>query len=706
MDLTPMNQSQTNQGQASSQDKEKQDKDKNELASGEFVYEFFQPVFESSSFDYQFTSELSVAAPAPAPPVSQIQLPIQPVLPAAPVLPPSVSSLIETAFAAAETSVAETVVEAAETAEAPETAETPAAEADTPAPAPNPTSCSDQELQAQDDSGATIFYGRWNIMPHRIRYCDRSIAEFEYDETEQLIRVKDRNGIDWIRTTEPDHRNIATWRSTDDETCDMSMVMIPDGTYQCTSAAGAIQTCTLTGRIVVWTPFTYGFDLKRTLFAIFRRVDANQDSGLSKEELELASRQIWKDPDAIQLIKMLQAHYDAICSSRRHALCRQGSGITIDDILAFDAATQNEQESRCTAPPHLVTRVRSLFDELNTTAESVVTIHQVRIAYNKRHERDSVSRAILKTIYEELVQSCDTANNSFASKASNLTRSDLVQAYKDGYKRELRGRIKIAGWGTDECLPTGETSTRTLYVDPSNPLESILPQAIRQLKPDPATAEFRSVLEALTTQCPHLVVRMIAPTSDGRFNVSFAGLPQKTITVAAPDQNALAVYLHGCKFGFWMAILEEAYKQYEVSSASNDDRDHIEKIERIFRLLLGQNGKWIKAKDVPLPDLGIAMRDAFKQRRVMISVGLQNSPRVAGHKFVSRSAVCGIINFDHKNGRVTISDPLRENGQNNVADPLELTPDGSVLVSLSAFSAAFDKIYVEDWQPTDDMFQK
>lgn len=658
-----MNHSGTNQATASSQNAQ----DKKDLATGEFVYEFFQPTFESS-LDYQFTSGVS-----------------------------------DSAFAGAltqESTVAEAIEPTVAAAAAPDMP--PATEP------PKIARSVEKELQAQDDSGATISYGRWNIMPHRIRYCDRSVAEFEYDETERLIRVKDRDGTQWVRTTQPDHRNIATWKSADDQICEMSMVVIPDGTYQCTSAAGVIQTCTLTGRIVVWTPFTDGFDLKRTLFAIFRRVDANQDSGLSKEELQQASRQIWQDSDAIQLITMLQTHYDAICSARKHALCRQGSGITIDDILAFDEATLIEQESRCSAPPHVVTEVKALFDELSTSGEKVVTIHQVRIAYDKRHERDSVSRTILKTLYEELVRSCDSHSpgNTFASRANNLTRSDLVQAYKDGYKREIAGRIKIEGWASDECWQPGETSTRTLYVDPDKPLESIVPQAFRHSKPDPATAIFRTVAEALATQCPHLIVRMITPSSDGRFNVSFPGFEKKTITVAAPNQNALAVYQHGGKFGFWMSVLEEAYKQYESSYNSKADRDHIDSLERIFRLLLGQTGKWMEVKDVQLSELGISLRDAFKQRRVMISVGVQNIPRVAGHKFISRSAVCGILGFDYKGGRLSLSDPLKDNGIDSHSDHLSHSHDGSHIVSLSSFAAAFDKVYVEDWQPTEDMFQK
>lgn len=674
-----MNQSGANQGQASSQDA----KDKKELAAGEFVYEFFQPAFEST-FDYQFSSGSSNAGASPAESAALVTY-------SAPAPVAVTAPLVIPAQVIGEPSSISQVGVSCEAAPIVETLKA--------APAYG------KELQAKDDCGAIIFYGRWNIMPHRIKYADKSIAEFEYDEAEQLIGVKDRDGTEWVRITQPDHRNIATWKAADGQTCDMSMAVIPDGTYQCTSAAGVIQTCTLTGRIVVWTPFTDGFDLKRTLFAIFRRVDANQDSGLSKEELELAARQIWQDSDAIQLIKMLQAHYDAICSGRKHALCRQGSGITIEDILGFDAATLAEQESRCTAPPHLVAQVKFLFDEMNVSAEKVVTIHQVRIAYDKRHERESVSRTILKTIYEELLRSCASSNNVFSSRENNLTRSDLVQAYKAGYKQEMRGRIKIAGWGTDECAHTGQSETRTLYVDPNNPLESILPQAVRHSRPNPDTAIFRTILEALATQCPHLIVRMISQANDGTFKVDLPGLPQGSIAVAAPTPSALEIYQQGCKFGFWMYLLEEAYKQYEAAYSGKADLDHLDAIERIYRLLLGQSGKWTNVKELQLSDLGLTMRDTFKQRRVMIAVGIQNSSRAAAQRFISRSAVCGILNFDFKNGRVTISDPLKDNG-NATSDPLSHSQDGSVLVSLSNFSAAFDKIYVEDWQPTDDMFQK
>jgi hypothetical protein len=625
----------------------------------------------------------SVIAPAAVSPVFQTAI-AETLAATAPTLPPSISSLVDAAFAV-ETPIMEL-----------KTVESLAAEA---------RSSSSSDKQVVDDSGAVISYGRWNIKPHRIRYPDKSTAEFEYDETEKLIRVKDRDGMQWLRITHPDHKNISTWQSADGQLCDMSMVVIPDGTYQCISSAGVIQTCTLTGRIVVWTPFTAGFNLKRTLFAIFRSIDKNQDSSLSKEELDLAARQIWQESDAIQLISMLQSHFDAICSTRRHALCRQGNGITIDDILAFDEMTASEQESRCSAPPHTVTVVKTIFDELNISGEGAVTIHQVRIAYDNRHERDSVSRTILQTLHEELKRAYDANNSGFASKASNLTRSDLVQHYKDGYKREIRGQIKIAGWGTDECWQQGETSTRTLYADPSNPLESIQPQAIKHSKADPSMGNFMAIFESMIVQCPHLIVRMISFTDDGKYKVTFPSEPQKPITVDAPTSSFLAEYIHGSKFGFWMAVIENAYRQYEATYDGKADLDHLQSVERVSHLLNGQSGRWMEVKDVQLSCLGNSMRDAFRQRRLMIAVGLHNSPRVVGSRFISRSPVCAIVNFDHRNGRVVVNDPVRDNAGDKFKDPANQNPDGSVTLSLSAFSTAFDKIYVEDWLPSDDMFQ-
>ncbi|MCC7529574.1 MAG: hypothetical protein IT342_13705 [Candidatus Melainabacteria bacterium] len=730
-----MNQS----AQASSPDK----KDNKQLAAGELAYEFFQPVFEST-LNYEFTagstnnaaptsSNLAASPVAPLAPLS----PLAPLAPSASVKPaaqaPPATPIAPTASVAPVSSVftANPVSPVAQTA----IAETPAATVPNLPPfisslvdaafsVETPTialktvgslaaenlSAASSDKQFVDDSGAVISYGRWNIKPHRIRYPDRSTAEFEYDETEMLVRVKDRDGMEWVRITHPDHKNISTWQSTDGQTCDMSMVVIPDGTYQCISKAGVIQTCTLTGRIVVWTPFTIGFNLKRTLFAIFRSIDKNQDSSLSKEELDLAARQIWQESDAVQLISMLQSHFDAISATRRHALCRQGNGITIDDILAFDDMTASEQESRCSAPPHAVTAVKTLFDELNTSAEGAVTIHQVRMAYDKKHERDSVYRTILQTLHEELKRAYDANNSGYASKASNLTRSDLVQHYKDGYKREIRGQIKIAGWGTDECWQQGATSTRTLYVDPSNPLESILPQAIKHYKADHSMGNFMAIFESMVVQCPHIVARMISETKDGKYKVTFPGQPQKPITVNPPTSSCLAEYLHGSKFGFWMAVIESAYRQYEAGYDGKTDLDHLQSVERISHLLNGQSGRWMEVKDVPLSSLGNSMKDAFRQRRLMIAVGLHNSPRVAGSRIISRSPVCGIVNFDHRNGRVIVNDPVRDNAGDQFSEISKnhsnCNPDGSATLSLSAFSTAFDKIYVEDWLPSDDMFQK
>jgi len=309
-------------------------------------------------------------------------------------------------------------------------------------------------------------------------------------------------------------------------------------------------------------------------------------------------------------------------------------------------------------------------------------------------------------LHEELKIVYDASSNSYSAKAGNLTRSDLVQHYKDGYKREIRGQIKIAGWGTDECMQAGETSTRTLYVDPANPIESILPQAIRHYKTDPSMVNFLAIFESLVVQCPHLIVRMVTSTDDGKYIVRFPGQPRNPITVSAPKSSLLAEYVHGSKFGYWMAVIEDAYKQYEASYNRRPDLDPIQSVERICQLLNGQSGRWLDTKDMRLADLANSMRDAFKQRRVMIAAGVHNGPHMAGQRLISKSAVCGITNFDYRNGRVTVNDQALENTGSASCDPSNRNADGSITLSVSTFASAFDKIYVEDWLPADDMLQK
>lgn len=672
--------------QASSQDNQ----DKKELAPGEFVYEFFQPVFEST-FSFDFSTSATSAPPASeinSPPTSTINAPT-----------PAIgthlaeSTPMSTACAPLETFSSDVVSQITQQV-APQQVAQPI----------SPIAPQAISRTAIDESGAVISFGRWNIRPHRIQYPDRSVAEFEYDESERLVRVLDRDGMEWVRVTQPDHQNISTWKSAEGQTCEMSMVVIPDGTYQVISAAGVIQTCALSGRIVVWTPFTAGFDLKRTLFAIFRSIDKNQDSSLSKEELELAARQIWNESDAIQLISMMQSHFDAICASRRHALCRQGTGITIDDILAFDETTKAEQESRCEAPPHIVKLVQTLFDELCTSETGTVTLDQVRLAYDKRHQRDNVSKVVLQTMYEEMRNQFESKNALLISKASYLNRTDFVQHFKAGYKKQIQGQIKIAGWGSDECWQAGETTTRTLFVDPSNPIDSILPQAIQRRVSDPLLNVFYSIFESMIVQCPHIILRMISQTVDGKFKVAFPG-EQTPVIVSAPSSSCLAEYVHGSKYGFWMAVIENAFKQYESERKNASDLDHLHAVERICKLLTGQGGRWVSTTDMQLTELNIFMRDVFKQRRTMIAVGERNSPRMIGNRFISKSAVCGIVNFDNKNGRVTVSDPLRDNSADNFSDHTHRNSDGSTTLSVNAFSNAFEKIYVEEWLASDHLLQ-
>ncbi len=115
-------------------------------------------------------------------------------------------------------------------------------------------------------------------------------------------------------------------------------------------------------------------------------------------------------------------------------------------------------------------------------------------------------------------------------------------------------------------------------------------------------ANFMAIFESLIVQCPHLIVRMISQTDDGKYRVSFPGAPQRPIIVDAPKSSFLSEYIHGSKFGYWMAVIENAYKQYEADNEGKVDLDHLQSVERICRLLNGQSGRWIDIRDIQLSD--------------------------------------------------------------------------------------------------------
>jgi hypothetical protein len=103
-------------------------------------------------------------------------------------------------------------------------------------------------------------------------------------------------------------------------------------------------------------------------------------------------------------------------------------------------------------------------------------------------------------------------------------------------------------------------ASRDLFADTRNPLSSIRPEAAMQ--GDLGNCYFVSALSALAASHPQAIRNMIKDNCDGTYTVRFPGAPGEPITVKAPTDAELGMYMRGSEHGTWPAVLEKAYGVY------------------------------------------------------------------------------------------------------------------------------------------------
>ncbi|HEY9786474.1 MAG TPA: hypothetical protein V6D17_13790 [Candidatus Obscuribacterales bacterium] len=561
----------------------------------------------------------------------------------------------------------------------------------------NLRSTAENEIEVRDAHGAALFFGRFGIYPHKIRYKDRTEVEFLYDENENAIQLKDRDGMIWTRQTWPDENGFARWTSGKGESSDLSLVVLPNGTWQVVSGFNCVQTCTTDGAFHLWRPFPDEFDLNRTLFAIFKLIDKNQDSTLSQEEIANAAGVDWKQRQASELVVHLNEHFEEILRTRRHAATREGYGITIEDILAFDLLCSNQQNQLKKPPEHLLNLVEQLFRQLDKDRKGALTVGTIGSAYNERSQLNGALRSIVEFLQLALTRNNRNINTKGAEQNGNLTLEDVTRLFGEAYRETVANKLRVGGWPkTIEWLDK-ENASKKLFAHPESPLSSIQIEALRQFSC--TEADFSAALASLTALCPHMVQRMVRDNSDGTYSVTFPGACSQPLVVVRPNQEEIANFLSDSSFGIWPAVIMAAFEKYasqNIGAHQPLPRSNVEAADAkcaLLDLLTGESGHWLLLDLVDERSLALTIRNAIRQRRNMVCARWTGALCKVGRHDISGSRLHGIVGYEQNTGTVVLFNAVSHDPPSKGSDTA-----GSIMrLSVSNFKKAFDGLYMEDW---------
>lgn len=562
--------------------------------------------------------------------------------------------------------------------------------------------------QITDASGAIISYGRWHIKPFQVEYADATICKFEYDDNENLIAYTDRSGTRWA-PADSSSLELPVWSNGAGRSIEMSVTVVPDGSYQMIDRHGNIETCYTDGRYVTWRPFSPGFDLKRTLFRIFKQIDKNQDSTLTRDELDMAVVKDWREIDDAQLVAMMKTHFYAIQMTRRHAVFRIGSGITIQDILEYDDKKSEEQKKLREVPDHLLKLLGDLFMLVDTNNDGIITIPEIK-ALGASKPLSADQQHALRMVLNNLTRLHGFSKDGFVDRTEYIQKSDFIKLYTSLYKEQIASQIKTGGWGLEERWEKSSArAVRKLYAT-ENPIDSVKLEAIKQ--GCVGDCLFLAALGSIVTVCPELIVKSIAENDDSTYTVTFPGDRENPVSVTAPTSVELGLYAHGSQYGVWAPVLEKAHGKHVSIFGAYKSPIPAENFTggalsyKLFDLLTGQEGTWTYLKNITVDNLSSMLKEAFEQNRASVAAAwgygsrttTRGTPIVLSHAYsvVAYDSVLRVITIRNPWGVIATSGSINEN-------PTELLDDGTngvFTISIGDFHSCFDGVYFEQWKQT------
>lgn len=251
---------------------------------------------------------------------------------------------------------------------------------------------------------------------------------------------------------------------------------------------------------------------------------------------------------------------------------------------------------------------------------------------------------------------------------------------------------------------------RDLYRNMTAPLESIVPDAIRQGMV--GDCYFLAALGSVVATNPQIVPRIIKAHDDGTFTVTFPGAREEPITVQAPGMVELSLYAQITQYGIWPAVLEKAYGQYLNNTKGYkhtvipaDATEAAQHVYESFDLLTGQMGRWQFLAELSDEDLSKSLTSSFREKR---AVAAATYPSARGDRDLTVDGIptqhaYSVLAWNAKVCRLTLRNPWgageHAEPENSRHEPEDGRRDGVFNMNFDHLRRNFVALYYEDWLP-------
>lgn len=517
----------------------------------------------------------------------------------------------------------------------------------------------------------------------KVTYPDGTSTEFTYGENGEVKTYRDREGVTWTRTGDSDVflADKKNW---------LGLPAVHAGDIQVDSSGnvtvhddsdGTVTVTALDGSESVDLPSLNPDEFSELLDRNWSRIDKNDDGYLSQEEVDQAVTSDRFTGEDAQMVVALKKQFDELKKLDRNFQDRYRNGISRDDIEEFSELARKVEEEHKYAEEvgQFITENFSVIDKNNDGQIEEDELDDIGVCFTAEGE--------------EMLDHFKDHFDEFRGESDTIDR-DMLGRYADvAYKSddgELYRNIDSAFDSTENSI---ENQNRDLYGS-EDPLDSIIPEAINQ--GTIGDCYFLSALGSVAANDPESIRDMIEDNGDGTYTVTFPGDPDNPITVDAPTEAELSLYVRSEEHGIWPAVLEKAYGDWKGDTTiPQEAADGGDKIDKGIEILTGRDTDIWTIKDHSTEELDEMLTEAFDNGDSIV-VNVRDNPDDPRGGDLPTHHAYSVIGYDPETGTVTIRNPW---GHGELKDEngraLDGANDGVFTVSIEEFRERFKHIAVE-----------
>ncbi|HEY9867984.1 MAG TPA: C2 family cysteine protease [Candidatus Obscuribacterales bacterium] len=522
----------------------------------------------------------------------------------------------------------------------------------------------------------------------KITYPDGTSMQFQYDDG-KVTSYTDRDGETWTRQGDSDEFKsnkrilgiIPKIRSGD------VSVDHDTGAVEITDAGDNFKTIIQPdGSEKVEYPELDADRFDELLDKNWKRIDRNDDGFITKEEVDRAVVNPSFEGEDAQLVVALKKGFSALEGVDDAGIWERiwHDGMSREDLTKLPDVYRQVQEEKTYAEP-VRDFVSRRFNEIDGDRDGQIEKDEVEDA--RDNERFSEQE-------RDYLEHFEDHFDKFKGDSEGVSR-DRLGAYTDVAFEGEEGELiaNLDRW-LDETAAAAERADRRLY-GTSDPLDSITPSAINQ--GGIGDCYFLAAVGSLAEMNPQAIKDMIKDNGNGTYTVTFPGDRDNPITVAAPTDAEIALYVEGKEHGIWPAVLEKAYGEWKGDTTiPQEAADGGDTIDKGIEILTPHKADQTKISDFSEDEVGRMLED-YLDRGSPVVVSVFDNPEGARGGDLPTGHAYSVVDYDPASGQVTIRNPWGtgelkdENGE-----ALDGKNDGVFTVSLEEFYERFEHISVID----------